>query len=418
MAGTIFFIAMACRQAVRGALDDGPGDALSPTRRRLATVLATAFAAYLSVSYLSFRPVTLALFLLSICGWLLMRDRARGERSRAVWLVIPITILLANVHLFALAMPVWCGMLLCGAMWERYRLFDSADRVEANRCLFRYAALTTGIFLACLETPLLPGVIATTLHYGVRDPMVASNVLAEMQPFWHGPLGKVTAAILILFTAAVVRRHRRLRTGEILWLAATALMLMRLGRFAPLFAIVAAPCLAVTMPRLSDIVLGRPILRVAMGMVLVIGCARVVTEFPSPAADVDAWVNRHGPQTPGYPAAAARFVAAAVPRATGRLINEFNWGGYLAWRLGDRFQVLLDGRTQVYSPQFWRETYLADDARRRRFLADVQADAAVLPATRSLFKQDLLALGWRLAYHDDRSDVLLPPAASVAHLEE
>jgi hypothetical protein len=417
MGGTILFVAAACRAAVRGSLDDGPADALTPTRRRLPTLLAVAFAAYLSLPYLSFRPVTLAVFILSVCGWLLLRDRARDERSLAVWLVVPLTIILANVHLYALAMPVWCGMLLLGAIWERYRLFDPADRPEANRCLRRYAVLTIAVFVACLETPLLPGVISTTLHYGVRDPMIASGIIDEMQPFYHGAGGKVALALVLLFAIAVFRRNRRLRTGEMLWLLAASVMLLRLGRFAPLFALIAAPALAVTIPRMSDVVLARPGLRIATAAVLALGLVRVANDFPARDVRLDAWLNRHGAQAPGYPAAAATFVASAVPRATGgRIINESNWGGYLAWRLGDRFKVLLDGRTQVYSPQFWQETYLGADESRRRFLASVQADAAVLPARGSIFRAALVSLGWRLAYHDERAEVLLPPPSTVARI--
>jgi hypothetical protein len=201
-----------------------------------------------------------------------------------------------------------------------------------------------------------------------------------------------------------------------LWLLAASVMLLRLGRFAPLFALIAAPALAVTMPRMSDIVLAGAPLRIATAVVLVLGMARVAVDFPSRHTRMDAWLNRHGADAPGYPSAAASFVASAIPRASGRIINEFNWGGYLAWRLGDRFQVLLDGRTQVYSPQFWQETYLGADEGRRRFLASVQADAAVLPARGSIFRGPLVSLGWRAVYHDERAEVLLPPVSTVARI--
>ena len=43
----------------------------------------------------------------------------------------------------------------------------------------------------------------------------------------------------------------------------SVILLSRLGRFAPVFALAAAPQLAVTMPRLSDVALGRPAVRLA-----------------------------------------------------------------------------------------------------------------------------------------------------------
>src|SRR5437764_2214983 len=57
-AGTMGMIALACRQAIGAALDDGPADAVTESRRFLATIVATAFACVLSLPYLSFRPVT------------------------------------------------------------------------------------------------------------------------------------------------------------------------------------------------------------------------------------------------------------------------------------------------------------------------------------------------------------------------
>jgi hypothetical protein len=98
-----------------------------------------------------------------------------------------------------------------------------------------------------------------------------------------------------------------------------------------------------------------------------------------------------------------------VTPVTGRLITEFSWGGYLEWRLGDRYQLFLDGRTQLFSPEFWRATYLSGQEERRRFLSHVRADAAILPTGSSLFRHSLVRLGWTSVYRDERAEVMLPP---------
>jgi hypothetical protein len=69
---------------------------LSRRSNPLAVVMATIFAMYFSLPYLSFRPVTIALVLLALCAWLLLRDRRLNEHSRAVWWIIPITVLMTN----------------------------------------------------------------------------------------------------------------------------------------------------------------------------------------------------------------------------------------------------------------------------------------------------------------------------------
>ena len=409
VAGIMGLIALACRESIHGSLDDGAADAIVQGRKWLATALATGFAVFLSLPYLSFRPVTAEIFLLALCLWLILRDRRLAERSRAVWLTPLIAAVAVNLHLFAVLLPIWFAALLAGAAWERVRLFDPCDRAECNRCVRRYAALCAASAIGCLMTPMLPGTITAIGHYSLRDPMVASKIIGEMQPFWRGGMGKVSLVLVIAFAIRLVLRHRRLRVGELLLVAGHSVLLLWLGRFAPLFALVAAPAFAVTLPGLSDRVLGKPLLRGAMAMVLMLGLLRAITEFPSRDADLSAWLNRHGPDAPGYPVEAVRFVAANVGRGNGRLINEFNWGGYLEWSLGDRYQVLLDGRTQVFAAEFWNEVYLGSDESCRRFMSKVRADAAVLPAENSRFKATLVSLGWRTVHADERAEVLVPP---------
>jgi hypothetical protein len=247
--------------------------------------------------------------------------------------------------------------------------------------------------------------------------MVASRVISEMQPFWSGGTGKLSLLLVLGAAVCVVRHHRRLRVGELLWLLGSTALLIRMGRFAPIFALIAAPVLAVTLPNFSDAVLSRVLVRAAAAAILCIGLLRTISAIPSQSTKLDAWLNRHGAEAPGYPTNAARFVASGIGRNSGRIINEFNWGGYLAWRLDGQYQVLLDGRTQVYSPEFWHQTYLCDEAARRRYLETVRADAAILPIGKSIFRETLLALGWKPVHSDDRAVVLLPPAGSIVTID-
>ena len=89
----------------------------------------------------------------------------------------------------------------------------------------------------------------------------------------------------------------------------------------------------------------------------------------------------------------------------------------MEWRLAGRYQVLLDGRTQLFTPEFWYATYLGGPEPRRRFLAGVQADAAILPAgplaSRSMFRHSLVQLGWTTAYKDEQSEVMVPPSETA-----
>ena len=410
----VVFTAMACRELVAARCT---GTGRNPDRRWLAATLGVAFATFLSLPYLSFRPVTFAIVLLSCVAWLLLRDRRFQERSKSVWGIVPVTVLLANVHFFAFLVPVWVAALLAGAMWERWCRFDNSDLPELRRCVNRYALLLILTLAATAATPLLPGVIRSMLHYTLADPMVRSTVISEMQPFYAGSMGKISLVLVLALSACVWMKQHRIRAGELAWLLIGTALLLKLGRFSPIFAILAGPVLALTLPELSDRLLAKPLVQLAVAVVLVMGTVRVAGEFPSSRAQMGAWVNRLGPDAPGYPTDAANYIAAHIPALTGRLVNEFGWGGYLEWRLGDRFQVLVDGRTQLFTPRFWEQTYLNGEGARRAFLETVRADAAVVPVNRSLFRPALLALGWRSVHRDDRAEVLVPPHASLVNIE-
>jgi hypothetical protein len=300
-------------------------------------------------------------------------------------------------------------MLLAGAVWERCSARYLIDRPEADRRIGRYALLGGLCAVACLATPMAPGMIASAMHYQFADPMVSGPVIAEMQPFYHGSAGKVAAVAILGLAACLIRRPRRLRAGEWAWLAMATLLLFRLGRFAPIFAIWSAPMLASTLPRLSDRLLARRTVLAGITAAVAIIGLRVLSDFPL-RQPMDQWLTRLGAGAPGYPCGAASYVENSVHPTTGRIINEFTWGGYLEWRLGGRYQVFLDGRTQLYSPDFWQATYLGSPGDRQKFLSQVQADAAILPVSGSEFHNALSQLGWHTAYRDDRAEVMLPPA--------
>jgi len=73
----------------------------------------------------------------------------------------------------------------------------------------------------------------------------------------------------------------------------------------------------------------------------------------------------------------------------------------------------VDGRTQCFSGEFWRLTYLGGEDARREFFSRIRADAAILPVSRSTFREALTDLGWTSVYADDRAEVLLPPLRSA-----
>jgi hypothetical protein len=318
-----------------------------------------------------------------------------SERSRAIWIVPVLTALTINLHIFALFVPMFVGALLAGAWIER-------DKLK----LKRYAILLALCTLACCCTPMLRGTLGAIREYAIANPLTRASMIVELEPMYRGLMHQITLAIVLAILACAIAK-RTLRPGEWLWLGGMLLVWIKCGRAAPIFVPIFAFAMSGSIPRLSDHVLGTKWVNIGVASLLLIGTIRLL--FALPANDrVEAWLNRRGDDLPGYPTGAAEFVDANVHRATSKLINEFDWGGYLAWKL-PAYQVLLDGRTQLYSPEFWQATYLSDAQQTRQFLRTIEADAAILPVGRSRFRESLQQLGWKSVYRDNRSEVLLPP---------
>ena len=329
----------------------------------------------------SFRPVDFSLVLLMTAAALLWRDARQPTRS--VWLVPAIAAICVNVHLYAIFLP---PMALAYAIKRPTR---------------RHFALFGLTALGCLTTPMLPGALATSAHYFAADPMVASGIIVEMLPFWATPWNWVIWIGLVATAGGLAPNWRRVH-----WIDAAAVLLAvwltcRHVRFAPLLAVVAAPTIAAALPVASDRLFRRPLLLKALAGLLIVGVIGAVADH---ATRTDRFES--------YPATAAAYVDRHVTptlAGEGRLVNEFNWGGYLAWRLGEEYQVFVDGRTQLYPAEFWEQTYLGDHASRAAVIAEANADVAIVPTSGSWFRESIEQLGWRRVHADATAEVWLPP---------
>jgi hypothetical protein len=385
----------------------------------MAAGVAVILAGLYALAYLSFRPVLLALVLLAATMFLIFRDRRLG-RSRAVWLVIPIALLCANVHLYVVILVAIVWAMAVGAWMDRWsgvrtQPIGSSSSKSATR-LTTLAILTS---LAALGTPMLPGLVRQAWTYQKSDVMVASDFIDEMRPFWSDlGMGTGLSLLAIVTMIAIALRFRIVGFGPILVCGIGLVCLMKLGRFAPIFAILGLPMFACLLTSLSDRVLGRGPVRVMLAAMCALCLVRIVDSLPRAEAKdrfetVDRFVERHGAEVFAYPGAAVRFVEQNIAPKSGRIINEFNWGGFLAWRLGDRYQVFMDGRTQLYPAWFWRVTCLDDAASARPLLIQSNADLAILPVRKSRFADVLIDAGWHETYRDEFASVLLPPETSA-----
>jgi hypothetical protein len=89
------------------------------------------------------------------------------------------------------------------------------------------------------------------------------------------------------------------------------------------------------------------------------------------------------------------------------MFNEFDWGGYLLYRLWPEQKIFMDGHTHIYGDALSRE-YVAVMSRApggEGILAKYQIQWAVLRADNALVVV-LIEAGWREIYRDETAVIL------------
>ncbi len=372
---------------------------------KAATVMSVV--ALLLLPFIAFRPATFTFPLCAFAVWAVTSARLTGGRVLMLSLLVPLTVLLANLHLFFVFPPILLVVWAMGG-WLEGRAAESTPR--PSPLIYATVALLS-FSLAIALNPFGAGLLKVFAHYLFEDVMVTQAVIVEMRPFYGlGPIPLWGTVLLLAWPLAgwALRRFRADWRDLGFFGLAVALVLTH-GRYIPLAALLLAPLAATygPWPQLS-LVSARRLSAAAVGLVLGL---TVAAALHGSRTDLESNLSDHLESHTGYPVAAARFVRQAMPGTTGRLINEMSWGGYLIYALWPDFQVLLDGRTQVYPESLWRAAYVdASRQSRRELFRRAQADVAVLPVGSDWAQILESELGWRRIYVDRIAGVWVPEA--------
>jgi hypothetical protein len=258
----------------------------------------------------------------------------------------------APVHALPFAMVLWAnlhlgfvyGWLLL-ACWLAAAVLDAARHRDGH---LRRRAL---IVAACVAAPLVnPSGLDLLLHpvRYIWEGRVDRAIVYEWQSpdirvFQHWPI--FITAMLIAWGIGFRGRPRPFLV--LVGAAAVALSLDAI-RNAPYAAIVMVPvaggalarrCAWATSERDSSFRVGLPM----AGILLMITPAIMI---PMVQLSPGATLSLGAPSQHGFPAAAAGYVAANY--ADRPMLNDYNTGGYLVWKLHGRVPVFVDGRADMY----------------------------------------------------------------------
>ncbi len=331
-------------------------------------------------------------WLLSIlmCTWtlyaiLLLRA---GHSSAAVWLLPLGYALWANMHI-----QFVYGLLLLGLGW----VAAIADAVRGLASMGGQKLLILAVL--CLGMTLVNPyhVFIYKAAWDCAAMKAGAELIRELTALSFRQPWEWIVMGLALLTAFRLGRRRPLPTFDVLLLVTAAYFCFHSRRDAWLMILTAAVLLPDPDARPSRCPLGLPhgvaLAGLLAGLGAMVWLGRGLSEaalqeaeaetYPRRATD---WIERHGYR--------------------GRLFNDFNWGGYLLWRL-PQLHVSIDGRAHIYSDEEMQRSYdtwqalpgWQDDPDLRR------ADVVVAPKASPLATHLRRHAGFRLVYEDELANV-------------
>jgi len=108
-----------------------------------------------------------------------------------------------------------------------------------------------------------------------------------------------------------------------------------------------------------------------------------------------------------FPAAAVSYIAAE--QLPGPILNHYDWGGYLIWRLYPEYRVYVDGRADLYGNSFMDERaalYHLTDPAWQTSLKTLRIKTLVLPPDAPLVTALRGRPDWRQVFGDSQAVVL------------
>jgi len=372
-------------------------------------------AATASAVYWAARPHIFTLLLTAVVAWLCWRALA-GRRQDLYW-CIPVMAVWGNLHGgFAAGLLL---LVLAGAG----ELFDQVlpvlssrraklDPVEVRAILFAWG----GTVLGCLAAVSLNPLGSELILYPIRT--VSIGVLQSYIQEWQSPNFHHVEVLPFLFLwmvtfAVMTISPRRARAYEILWIIVFGGLAFLAGRNIALFAVIAAPVLAIHLQSL----LATLYLQRARGRQLSASMARLVNFALLSVVFLGLAVKAVLPLSEEFnlqtqrkivPVDASAFLLSERP--PGPLFNTYNWGGYVVWQLYPHYLSFVDGRTDLFGDEILQEYLQAWRAEPGwpEILARWGVRVALLEPNAPLARA-LDEAGWTSAYRDELAVVLISP---------
>ncbi|MCB8965716.1 MAG: hypothetical protein H6660_02385 [Ardenticatenaceae bacterium] len=317
------------------------------------------------------RPQMVSFLLTSIVAYLLYRFKQGSIKS--LWLLPVIMLIWVNIHGgFAIGFILMVAYLFgetVNQLLHMWQVKSDATPVSADPqgIGWRGIGLLLLVMAICfLLLPLNPNTTQMwsypfrTVGIGVLQDYIQEWQAPDFHAFYLHPFIWLLLAALTVFGLA----GRRADFTELTLVALFAYMSLLAVRNIPLFALVNAPVIVRVGTQAwarwrgqgKEWSSSQKGLALAVNWLLLLFVLLVALVRFADAASI---TTNEAEQAQTLPVGAIAYLQEAQP--AGPLFNDYNWGGYLIWRL-PQYPVFVDGRTDLYDDDFLRDYLLIDAA--------------------------------------------------------
>ena len=349
------------------------------------------------------RPHIVTIFLLVI--WIDRLERLRREETSRLFAFPLIMLFWANLHGgFIFGFLAW-GAYLTGWLWEKLRGTASS---QAGRNLFLAGMYSLA---ASILTPDLWRSWEAVLNN--RSTYILSRTAETMPPVLTDPTILPFTVLLLLTILLFSINWRILPPSHLFLLGGLGFISLLMARTIPLFAVAAVPILGELLQKslarfnfwshIEDRFAGFRT-NERMSLIAFIPVLLAVMYFASYNRKNHLSIHEFSPQT--FPVQAVDWLE-ENPQP-GNMFNEFNWGGYLLYRLWPQQKVFLDSQSDFYGEPLMREyeTIILAQGNWRILLEKYDVAWVIippgLPIAAELKKED-----WIPRYEDETTVILV-----------
>ena len=350
------------------------------------------------------RPHTLSLLLASV--FLLILEKS-ATRPKVLWWLAPLSVLWVNLHAeYALGVVLLILFLLGTGL-------DVAFGFEPWREKKPQLKILVAVTLACIAlVPLNPN--GTRMYWypleTLRSGAMQKYIEEWFSPNFHDASYLPLALVIMAIVGALSVSSSRVRPRELLLLLVTLAAALHSVRHSGIFALVAVPVLSRLLQSIAQERRWNFGGRAAPpGTAKLLVNALILAGCVSLGAARIYFVVRQQPQKENdeFPAAAVAYLEGHHP--PGPILNHYNWGGYLIWKLYPEYPVYIDGRADLFGDAFlddFADTYYVRTDHWQRELERWKIQTVMLPPDAPLVTVLRLRPDWAQIYADRQVAIL------------